>query len=150
MAFGSFGGKSNSTPMTEINMVPLIDVMLVLLVIFIITAPLLTNAVKINLPQASSEPLQSEPEKIDFAVDDKSQIFWDGEPITLQTAVARLHEAGTKTPTPELHLRADRETRYQVLAEVMAEASKAGVTKIAFVSDPNAPSVLAQPPAPAP
>jgi biopolymer transport protein ExbD len=138
MAFGSFGHKPNATPMTEINMVPLIDVMLVLLVIFIITAPLLTNSVKINLPQASSEPTTVEPDKIDFAIDDKGQIFWNGEAVTMAVATARLQEAGKKEPTPELHVRADRDTRYQVLAEVMAEAAKAGVTKMGFVSDPAA------------
>ena len=138
MAFGSFGHKPNSTPMTEINMVPLIDVMLVLLVIFIITAPLLTNSVKINLPQASSEPTKSEPDKVDFAINDQGQIFWDGEPVTMDQATARLVEAGQQTPTPELHVRADRDTRYQVLAEVMAAASRAGVSKLGFVSEPVA------------
>ncbi|SHG49681.1 outer membrane transport energization protein ExbD (TC 2.C.1.1.1) [Hydrocarboniphaga daqingensis] len=138
MAFGSFGHKPNSTPMTEINMVPLIDVMLVLLVIFIITAPLLTNSVKINLPQASSAPTQTEPRKIDFAINDQGQIFWDGEPVTMDQATARLVEAGQQTPTPELHVRADRDTRYQVLAEVMAAASRAGVSKLGFVSEPVA------------
>ena len=138
MAFGSFGHKPNSTPMTEINMVPLIDVMLVLLVIFIITAPLLTNSVKINLLQASSAPTQTEPRKIDFAINDQGQIFWDGEPVTMDQATARLVEAGQQTPTPELHVRADRDTRYQVLAEVMAAASRAGVSKLGFVSEPVA------------
>jgi biopolymer transport protein ExbD len=137
MAFGGFGHSPNKTPMAEINMVPLIDVMLVLLVIFIITAPLLTNSVKINLPQASSQPTTTEPDKIDFAIDESGQIFWDGEAMTLEQSIARLAEAGSRTPTPELHIRADRETRYQILAQIMAEASKAGVSKIGFISDPG-------------
>ena len=137
MAFGSFGHTPNKTPMAEINMVPLIDVMLVLLVIFIVTAPLLTNAVKINLPQASSEVLKSEPDKIDFAINETGQIFWDGEPVSLEQAISRLQQAGQKEPSPELHIRADRNTRYEILAQVMAEASKAGVSKIGFISDPS-------------
>ena len=140
MAFGSFGHTPNKTPMAEINMVPLIDVMLVLLVIFIVTAPLLTNAVKINLPQASSDVLKSEPDKIDFAINETGQIFWDGEPVSLDQAIARLQQAGAKDPSPELHIRADRETRYEILAQVMAEASKAGVSKIGFISDPSGAS----------
>lgn len=138
MAFGSFGASRNNAPMAEINVVPMVDIMLVLLVIFIITAPLLTNSVKINLPQASSAPTQTEPRKIDFAINDQGQIFWDGEPVTMDQATARLVEAGQQTPTPELHVRADRDTRYQVLAEVMAAASRAGVSKLGFVSEPVA------------
>jgi biopolymer transport protein ExbD len=137
MAFGSFGHTPNKTPMAEINMVPLIDVMLVLLVIFIVTAPLLTNAVKINLPQASSEVLKSEPDKIDFAINETGQIFWDGQPVSLDQAISRLQQAGQKEPSPELHIRADRNTRYEIIAQVMAEASKAGVSKIGFISDPS-------------
>ena len=137
MAFGSFSGKTNSAPMAEINMVPLIDVMLVLLVIFIITAPLLSHSVKINLPDTSSQPIQSAPDKIDLAIQPDGTLYWDGEMLELPLVISRLQEAGRKTPTPELHIRADRETRYQALAEVMAEAAKAGVSKIGFVSEPS-------------
>jgi biopolymer transport protein ExbD len=153
VAFGSFsGGKANSSPLAEINMVPLIDVMLVLLVIFIITAPLLTNSVKINLPQASSSATETTPDKVDFAIDQAGTLFWDGEPIPMSEAIGRLQEAGKKNPAPELHIRADRETKYQILAEVMAEAAKAGVSKIGFVSEPAAAAhaaPAAEPAAPA-
>jgi biopolymer transport protein ExbD len=81
MAFASFDSKNASAPMAEINMVPLIDVMLVLLVIFIVTAPLLTQAVKLDLPKASSQPNQAKAEKIEFAIDATGALFWNGEPV---------------------------------------------------------------------
>lgn len=137
MAFGGFEQKGNSAPMAEINMVPLIDVMLVLLVIFIITAPLLTHAVKIDLPRTSASSPPPEPNKVEFSIDEAGTLYWNGEPVDKATAIARMQEAGQQQPQPELHLRADRETKYQVIAEVMAEAAKAGLGKIGFVSDPS-------------
>src|SRR5687768_8194861 len=82
MAFASFDSKNASAPVSEINMVPLIDVMLVLLVIFIITAPLLTNAVKLELPKASSQVNNAVPDKIEFAIDAQGALFWNGEPVS--------------------------------------------------------------------
>jgi biopolymer transport protein ExbD len=143
MAFGGFEQKGNSAPMAEINMVPLIDVMLVLLVIFIITAPLLTHAVKIDLPRTSAGSPPPPPNKVEFSIDQAGTLYWNGEPVDKATAVARMQEAGRQQPQPELHLRADRETRYQVIAEVMAEAAKAGLAKIGFVSDPSTPVATA-------
>ncbi len=137
MAFGNARTPGNTQPMTEINIIPLVDVMLVLLVIFIITAPLLTNAVKINLPQASSMPNVSQAANIQLAIDAKGQEFWNGEPIDAATLATRLHDAGQQNPVPELHLHADRLTTYDALADVMTEASKAGVTKIGFVTQPQ-------------
>jgi len=137
MAFGNARAPGNTQPMTEINIIPLVDVMLVLLVIFNITAPLLTNAVKIDLPQASSTPNISKVDNIQLAIDAAGQDYWNGEPIDAATLRARLHEAGQLDPTPELHLHADKLTTYQALAEVMSEASKAGVSKIGFVTQPE-------------
>ena len=136
MAFGNFDQKHASAPLSEINMVPLIDVMLVLLVIFIITAPMMSNAVKLDLPQTSAAQLQPEKNKIELSIDATGALFWDGEMIDKATAISRMTEAGKQQPLPELHLRADRETRYQVIAEMMAEAANAGLSKIGFVSDP--------------
>ena len=90
MAFASFDSKSPGTPMSEINMVPLIDVMLVLLVIFIITAPLLTQAVKLELPKASAQVNDLRPERIEFAIDATGTLFWNGEPVTRSVAQAAL------------------------------------------------------------
>ena len=137
MAFGSFNKGSEGAPMAEINMVPLIDVMLVLLVIFIVTAPLLTHAVKVELPKASSQPNLTKPDNIQFAINAQGQYFWNGEAVDKSTALQRFAIEGKRNPVPELHLRADKTTQYQMVAEIMAEASKAGVSKIGFVSDPT-------------
>ena len=136
MAFGSFDRKTSSQPMAEINMVPLIDVVLVLLVIFIVTAPLLTNAVKLDLPKATSTADIQKPEKVEFAIDASGSLFWNGERISREDAVTRFTEAGTKRPQPEIYLRADQGVAYRYVAEMLADASKAGLSKIAFVSEP--------------
>lgn len=140
MAFGSFsgqGGGHGATPMSEINVIPLVDIMLVLLVIFIVTAPLLTNAVKIDLPKVASQPNEAQLKSVQVAIDAEGRFYWDGEPVDRSVLSARLRMAGERLPVPELQLRADRSTRYEVLAEIMAEAGKAGLGRIGFVSDPS-------------
>ena len=136
MAFGSFDRKSGNQPMAEINMVPLIDVVLVLLVIFIVTAPLLTNVVKLDLPKATSSADIQKPEKIEFAIDAQGALFWKGERISREDAVARFAEEGRKRPQPEVYLRADQNAPYRYVAETLADASKGGLSKVAFVSEP--------------
>ena len=145
MAFGSFHSKPNTAPMAEINVIPLVDIMLVLLVIFIITAPLLTHAVKIDLPKASSAPNTQKAENIQFAIDGEGRMYWNGESLAMPELVQRLRAAGQQQPTPELHLRVDRQARYQVIAEVMSEAGKAGLSKIGFVTDPSGAPVTVAP-----
>ena len=137
MAFGSFDRKNASAPMAEINMVPLIDVVLVLLVIFIVTAPLMTHAVKLDLPKAVSQPDIQKPEKIEFSIDANGGLFWNGEPIGREDAQAKFIAAGQKRPQPEVYLRADQGVAYRFVAETLADASKAGLSKVAFVSDPT-------------
>jgi biopolymer transport protein ExbD len=136
MAFGSFDRRSSSQPMAEINMVPLIDVALVLLVIFIVTAPLLTHAVKLDLPKATSNADIQKPEKVEFAIDAQGALYWNGERLTREDAQARFADAGQKRPQPEIYLRADQSVPYRYVAEMLADASKAGLSKIAFVSEP--------------
>ena len=136
MAFGSFDRKTSSQPMAEINMVPLIDVVLVLLVIFIVTAPLLTHAVKLDLPKASSNADIQKPEKIEFAINNQGQLFWNGERISREDAAAKFAEEGKKRPQPEVYLRADQGVVYRYVAETLADAAKAGLSKVAFVSEP--------------
>ncbi len=138
MAFASFDRKSSSAPVSEINMVPLIDVMLVLLVIFIVTAPLLTHAVKLDLPKASSQVNELKPDKIEFAIDGAGVRFWNGETVTREEAAQRFADAGKKQPQPEVHLRADQAVAYRYVAETLADASKAGLSKVGFVSEPDA------------
>jgi biopolymer transport protein ExbD len=139
MAFASFDRKSSSAPVSDIDMVPLIDVMLVLLVIFIVTAPLLTHAVKLDLPKASSAVNQAPPQKIEFAIDATGQLFWNGEPVSREDAATRFVAEGAKDPQPEVHLRADQAVAYRFVAETLADASKAGLSKVGFVSTPETP-----------
>lgn len=137
MGQNPFSAGEHTQPMSEINTTPLVDVMLVLLVIFIITAPLLTHAVKIDLPQATSQPLEEKPEVIDLAVDVDGKIFWNDSEIQVAELATRMSEAAAQQQQPELQIRADKNTRYQVLAEVLAKAQTAGMKKVGFVSQPQ-------------
>ncbi len=137
MAFGGFNKTGDSAPMAEINMVPLIDVMLVLLVIFIITAPLLTHAVKINLPRASSQPNHSKPDNIQLGIRAEGDVYWNGEKVDISTLEARMTAAAAIAPQPEVHIRADRSTEYRHVARVMAAAGRIGLSKIGFVTEPE-------------
>lgn len=137
MAFGGFNQEGQQAPMSDINMVPLIDVMLVLLIIFMITAPLLTHSVKIDLPTASSEISNEEPETVTLAINEKGVMYWNNEVIDDRQLVLRLAEAAAQSKQPELHLRADRDTRYQRLAEIMSQARQAGIQKMGFITQPE-------------
>ena len=137
MAFGGFRQGSETAPMAEINMIPLIDVMLVLLVIFIVTAPLLTHAVKLDLPKASSQPNLTKPDHIALSIAADGTLFWNGEQVERRMLRERLAEVSRHQPQPEVHLRADRRTQYQSIAEVMADAANAGMGRIGFVSTPE-------------
>ena len=139
MAFASFDTRHAGAPMAEINMVPLIDVMLVLLVIFIVTAPLLTQAVKLDLPKASSQPNVAKAEKIEFAINAEGRLFWNGEPVDRSEAARRFVAESKKQPQPEVHLRADQNVPYRSVAQTLADASKAGLTKVGFISEPERP-----------
>jgi biopolymer transport protein ExbD len=137
MAFGGFDERGRSAPMAEINTTPLVDVMLVLLVIFIITAPLLTHAIRLDLPTAQAPLAPETPETVTLAIDAQGALFWNDQPVADAEALqARLAEAAGRKPAPELQLRADRETRYQRIAEVMAAAQRAGIAKLGFVTEP--------------
>jgi biopolymer transport protein ExbD len=136
MAFGGFNKSGEATLMAEINMIPLIDVMLVLLVIFIIAAPLLTHAVKIDLARTSSHPNIAQPQNIQLGIKADGDVYWNAEQVDAGALGSRMAAAAKADPQPEVHLRADRTTEYQKIAEVMAMAAKAGLTKIGFVTEP--------------
>jgi biopolymer transport protein ExbD len=136
MAFGGFNQQGSGAPMAEINMVPLIDVMLVLLVIFMVTAPLMSHAVKVDLPTASSAPVKPA-EKIDLSLDGNGQLYWNKQPLSKDEVLAKLNETGLRAPDTELHLHADKNTRYELIAEVMSGAAQAGLSKIGFVTQPG-------------
>ena len=137
MAFGGFNKEGSATPMAEINMIPLIDVMLVLLVIFIITAPLLTHAVKVDLPKVSSNPNITRPDNVQLAVDAEGRVYWNGQVLERAALRANMAAAAKLNPQPEVHLRADGAVAYRKVAEVMGDAAKAGLSRIGFVSDPR-------------
>ncbi len=135
MAFASFDSKHAGAPMAEINMVPLIDVMLVLLVIFIVTAPLLTQAVKLELPKASSQANDLRSARVEFAIDAAGLRYWNGEPVSRAEAQERFAAEGRKPVQPEIHLKADQAVAYRNVAQTLADASKAGLTKVGFISE---------------
>ncbi len=136
MAFGGFDSTETDRPTPEINMVPLIDVMLVLLIIFIVTAPLLTHAVKIRLPSASNQVNLEKPDTVTLSLNAAGAVFWNDQPIEEAQLPARFAEAAARKPQPELHLRAEKTTEYQKVAEVMAGAQKAGLTRVGFITEP--------------
>jgi biopolymer transport protein ExbD len=123
--------------MAEINVTPMVDVMLVLLVIFIITAPLFTHAVKLELPTASSAPAPEKPESITLSINAEGKLFWNNAAVSLDELGTRFATAAQKKPQPELQLRADKSTRYEVIAQVMSAAQTNGMTKIGFVTNPK-------------
>jgi biopolymer transport protein ExbD len=138
MAFG--GGDFNSgnnAPMSEINMTPLVDVMLVLLIIFIVTAPLMTQAIKVDLPQVNAAALDQKPETIRIAVKADGETYWNEGLVTEEQLKAKMEAASKTEPQPEVHMSADKEARYEKIAEVMGAARDAGLAKFGFVTNPS-------------
>jgi len=135
MSFGGFSDNKQPAPMADINVTPMVDVMLVLLVIFIITAPLFTHAIKLDLPSAQSAPAPTEPTTISLSINGEGAIFWNNDPLTQTELTAKLALAARQQPQPQLQLRADKGTRYEIIAQVMAAAQTNGLTKLGFVTD---------------
>ncbi|CAB3793197.1 ExbD/TolR family protein [Paraburkholderia fynbosensis] len=137
MAMNPFSDDDDQGLMNEINMTPLVDVMLVLLIIFLVTIPAMQHAVRIDLPHASSQPEVVKAAHIDVAVDADGAILWDGHAVTEDGLRARIAEAAHATPQPELHLRADRKVPYERVADVMSAVQAGGLTKMGFVTTPK-------------
>jgi biopolymer transport protein ExbD len=138
MAFGSFDPHRQQNMVSDINVTPMVDVMLVLLVIFIITAPMFTHAVKLELPQAQAPAAVTQPETVTLSIDAQGDVFWDGQQLADHGALEqRLADAARRVPQPDLQLRADRNTRYEAVAQVMAAAQQKGLTKLGFVTEPK-------------
>jgi biopolymer transport protein ExbD len=134
----AFGTQDNSDEvMNEINMTPLVDIMLVLLVIFIITIPVMQHAVNIDLPRASNQVNTAKPETIRVDVDASGAYFWNDAPIQESALAAKLAAAAAAEPQAELHISGDRAVRYERVARVMAAAQRAGVKKIGFITEPD-------------
>lgn len=134
---GAFDENNVARPMSEINVTPLVDVMLVLLVMFIITAPLFTHSIKVNLPRAHAQANHEKPDTVTLAIDGRGNLFWNNQPLDRAALSWQIQLAARQQPQPTLHMRADRDTRYQVIADVMAEANRAGLDRIGLVTDPG-------------
>jgi len=135
MAFGN-DPASDEDVMSEINMTPLVDVMLVLLIIFMITMPVITHAVKVQLPQAASQSSPTPPDPVELSIDAAGQYFWNDEPLSFAQLEARLAAAAQQAPQPELRVNADRQVRYDAVAQALAAAQRAGLHKLGFVTLP--------------
>ena len=122
--------------MSEINMVPFIDVMLVLLIIFIITVPVMKHAVNVELPRASNEKEVVQPQTLRLSVKADGTYWLDDQPVSDEQLAARLQAAGQENPQPDLHIRGDRDVRYERVAQAMAAAQQAGLKKIGFITEP--------------
>ncbi|MEY3251188.1 MAG: biopolymer transport protein ExbD [Pseudomonadota bacterium] len=124
---------------TTINTTPLVDVMLVLLIIFLITIPVVTQTIKLELPKESNIPLQTKPENITIAVNREGEIFWGMERIPdIEALVNRLKVESVKEPQPEVHIRGDNEVRYESVGRVVVACQRAGIFKVGFITEPPA------------
>jgi biopolymer transport protein ExbD len=124
--------------MNEINMTPLVDVMLVLLIIFIITVPVMKHSVNIDLPRASNQPQDPKPQTIRLSVDASGAYWWNEGQVTDADLPRLLKAEAAREPQPELHIRGDKEVRYERVAQAMAAAQQAGLRKIGFITEPKA------------
>jgi biopolymer transport protein ExbD len=126
-------GKDEPEVMMDMNTTPLIDVMLVLLVMLIITIPIQLHAVNMNMPVGNPPPKVKEPEVVKLNVTDKSEIFWNGEKVTLEVLDSKMNEASQKADQPEIHLDPDKAAKYDVVAAVLAMSQRRGLTKIGII-----------------
>ena len=139
MSFGIQDGAADGDGdvMNEINMTPLVDVMLVLLIIFIITVPVMKHSVNVELPTATSQPQNAKPETIQLSVDAQGAYFLNQNPVAADTLPAVLQAEAAKEPQPELHIRGDKAARYEFVAQAMGAAQVAGLRKIGFITEPK-------------
>jgi biopolymer transport protein ExbD len=136
MAFGN-GLEDNEDIMSEINMTPLVDVMLVLLIIFILTVPVLTHSVKLDLPRASNQSSSVQPQTVTISVTAQGVIHWNESIVDEATLESRLRAAAAQEQQPEIHIRGDRRVAYEHVIKTMAAAQKAGIQKLGFITKPD-------------
>ncbi|MBW2939957.1 biopolymer transporter ExbD [Zhongshania aquimaris] len=137
MAFGGGLDDDSSEVMSEINMTPLVDVMLVLLIIFIITVPVITNSVKVDLPRADNTPNEIKPDAVTLSITADGLIHWDKTELSMEDLEQRLYLAAEKPVQPEVHIRGDRSATYEHVLKVMAAVQRAGILKLGFVTEPE-------------
>ena len=145
MAMGGAGGgghvrgrrRARKKPLSEINVTPLVDVMLVLLIIFMITAPLMSHKIKVELPEANldkKDDLAPEVPPITLAITQEGKLYWNDEPVTTQLLESRLSVEAQKTPQPQINVRGDKTTKYRTIKDVVEIAQQQGMRKVGFVA----------------
>ena len=138
MAMSVPGGGGDDRAMSEINTTPLVDVMLVLLIIFLITVPVITQSVKVDLPKAANIPTQTKPENINIAVDAEGNVFWNTGLVPTQEALLdRLKVVAVMDPQPEIHVRGDKHTKYEHIGRVIVLCQRSGIQKVGFITEPD-------------
>jgi biopolymer transport protein ExbD len=132
------GPGDDDKPMSEINTTPLVDVMLVLLILFLITIPVITQSVPVELPKAANIPTQTKPENINIAVDRDGNVFWNTARVPDQEALLeRIKQVAVMDPQPEIHVRGDRGTQYEHIGRVIVTAQRGGIQKVGFITEPD-------------
>lgn len=132
-------GKDEGDPMVEPNVIPLVDIMLVLLIIMIITVPVITQAVKIDLPIEINRPTVTKPENINLSIDFDGSIYWNESSIGRDELLDQVLAVAVQDPQPEIHIRADRRARYEYVADTLATLQRGGMRKVAFIAEPPPP-----------
>jgi biopolymer transport protein ExbD len=131
-------GQEEGGAIASINTTPLVDVMLVLLIIFLITIPVITKTIKVDLPKAVNIPTQTKAENITIAVDKDGSVYWNGAKVTSRNELLGLIEVNAvKKPQPEIHIRGDKETRYEAIGRVMYAIQRGGIVKVGFLTEPD-------------
>jgi len=138
MAMNVGGSGEEQAVMANINTTPLVDVMLVLLIIFLITIPVINKTVKVDLPKAVNIPTQTKPENITVAVDKAGNIYWNDRKMpNKEELLAHIKEAAVRKPQPEVHIRADRDAKFEAVGRVLYAIQRGGVVKVGFLTEPD-------------
>ena len=142
MAMSVGSGEGEAGVMAEINTTPLVDIMLVLLIIFLITVPVIQKMANVTIPKAANIPTQTKPENITISVDAAGQVYWNAGLITdKQVFFQKIIEQARKTPQPEFHIRGDKNARYEAVGRVMYNLQRGGIVKVGFITEPDAASI---------
>ncbi|MGH8251450.1 MAG: ExbD/TolR family protein [Steroidobacteraceae bacterium] len=128
-------GKDEGDPMVEPNVIPLVDIMLVLLIIMIITVPVITQAVKIDLPREVNRPTETKPENINLSIDFDGSVYWNENNVDRDSLIKYVLREAIKDPQPEIHIRADRRARYEHVSDTLAVLQRGGMRKVAFIAE---------------
>jgi biopolymer transport protein ExbD len=129
---------TSGAPRSEINTTPLVDVMLVLLILFLITIPVITQSVTVDLPKAANIPTQTKPENINIAVDAEGNVYWNTARVPNKEALLeRIKQVAVLDPQPEIHVRGDRHTKYEYVGQVIVMVQRGGIQKVGFITEPD-------------